>query len=157
MISVHYYILADRFRSHGNVSHHVQVALHPKIDHSKFRVFSGLGQQLGPISVFGAAGAIDGLANIFPKTISRLFSLASKPAPSQDDLEEARRLQWIVATAEEFIAENGIVGIRGAIHRVLGFGDVSGGRLPLKGVLADESYEKWSGILRQIKEEEDRL
>ncbi|MBE3045302.1 hypothetical protein IMZ48_22665, partial [Candidatus Bathyarchaeota archaeon] len=57
---------ANAPRSHGDVSHHVQVSTDPKIDHDKFRVFSGFGQQLGPIVLFGAAGVIDGLAAFYP-------------------------------------------------------------------------------------------
>lgn len=53
--------------SHAVVSWHNQVSLDPKIDHNKFRVYSGLGQQLGPIVIFDAAGVIDGLAAIYPR------------------------------------------------------------------------------------------
>jgi dihydrodipicolinate synthase/N-acetylneuraminate lyase len=70
----------------------VQLSLHPKINHSKFRVYSGFGQQLGPIVVFNAGGVIDGLAAIFPKTVSRLFSLAAKRPLDEEALEEVRRL-----------------------------------------------------------------
>jgi 2-keto-3-deoxy-L-rhamnonate aldolase len=143
--------------SHGNVSHHLQVSLNPKIDHSKFRVYSGFGQQLGPIVVFNAGGVIDGLAAIFPKTVSRLFALASKRPAEEATLEEVRRLQWKVSTAEEFIVKNGILGIREAIYKVLGFGHLEGGRLPLKGALAEGAYAQWNGVLGQMVEEENKL
>lgn len=136
------------------MSHHVQVSLHPDIDHKKFRVFSGFGQQLGPIVVFNAGGVIDGLAAIFPKTVSRLFSLAAKRPLDEATLEEVRRLQWKVSAAEEFIVKNGILGIREAIHKVLGFGHLSGGRLPLKGSLPHGEMEKWSDIFQQMIREE---
>ena len=55
--------------SHAVVSWHNQVSLDPKIDHNKFKVYSGLGQQLGPIVFFDAAGVIDGLAAVYPKTV----------------------------------------------------------------------------------------
>ncbi|CRK15542.1 hypothetical protein BN1708_002769, partial [Verticillium longisporum] len=143
--------------SHGNVSHHVQVSLHPKIDHSKFRVYSGFGQQLGPIVVFNAAGVIDGLAAIYPKTITRLFKLASQRPADEKTQEEVRRLQWKVSSAEEFIVKNGILGIREAIFKVLGFGHLKGGRLPLKGTLAQGVWEEWSDILGQMADEEKSL
>lgn len=145
------------FRSHGNVSHHLQLSLHPEIDHAKFRVFSGFGQQLGPIVVFNAGGVIDGLAAIFPKTVTRLFSLASKRPLDETTLEEVRRLQWKVSTTEEFIVQHGILGIREGIQKVLGLGHLEGGRLPLRGQLAAGAYDKWSGVFASIKEEEDRL
>ncbi|KAH7120455.1 dihydrodipicolinate synthase [Dactylonectria macrodidyma] len=144
--------------SHGNVSYHVQVSLHPSIDHSKFRVYSGFGQQLGPIVVFNAGGVIDGLAAIYPKTVTRLFSLAAKRPLDEPTLEEVRKLQWKVSAAEEFIVNNGILGIREGIYKELGFGNLSGGRLPLRGALTEGVFEKWSsGILGQMAEEEKRL
>ncbi len=42
--------------SHGVFSHHLQVALDPAIDHDKFRVYSGFGQQSAPLACFGGAG-----------------------------------------------------------------------------------------------------
>ncbi|KAF4995463.1 hypothetical protein FDECE_12786 [Fusarium decemcellulare] len=143
--------------SHGNVSHHLQVSLHPKIDHKKFRVYSGFGQQLGPIVIFNAGGVIDGLAAIFPKTVSRLFALAAKRPVEESTLEEVRRLQWKVSSAEEFIGAHGILGIREGIYKVLGFGHLEGGRLPLRGALAQGAYEQWNDILGQMTEEENKL
>ncbi|KAK0625646.1 putative 4-hydroxy-2-oxoglutarate aldolase [Lasiodiplodia hormozganensis] len=130
--------------SHGNVSHHVQMSLHPQINASTFRVFSGFGQQLGPIVLFGAAGVIDGLAAIYPKTVSRLFSLAAKRPVDDATLKEMQDLQFRVSAAEEFIGKNGIIGIREGIYRVLGLGNLEGGRLPLRGKLADGEWEKWA-------------
>ncbi|KAF4122833.1 2-keto-3-deoxy-L-rhamnonate aldolase [Geosmithia morbida] len=144
--------------SHGNVSYHVQVSLHPEIDHSSFRVFSGFGQQLGPIVVFNAGGVIDGLAAIFPKTVARLFSLAAKRPLDEATLEETRRLQWKVSSAEEFVGKFGIVGIKEAIYKVHGLGNLNGGRLPLKGSLPSGAYAQWEGgIFGQMLEEEKKL
>lgn len=142
--------------SHGNVSHHIQVSLHPKIDHSRFRVYSGFGQQLGPIVLFNAAGAIDGLGAIFPKTTTRLFKLVSERPAKEETLQEARKLQWLVSTAEEFIVKNGVLGIREGIYRVLNFGNLEGCRLPLRGKLADGEWEKWD-IMKQMTETESAL
>ena len=139
------------------MSHHVQLSLHPGINHGKFRVFSGFGQQLGPIVVFNAAGVIDGLAAIFPKSIARLFSLAAKRPLDESTLEDVRKLQWKVSRAEEFIVHNGILGIREAIFNVLGFGHLSGGRLPLRGALPDGRYQQWNEVLGQLAEEEGKL
>jgi len=142
--------------SHGNVSHHIQVSLHPKIDHTQFRVFSGFGQQLGPIVVFDAGGVIDGLAAIFPRTVSRLFSLASQRPLDEATLQEVRRLQWKISSTEEFIVKNGVLGIREAIYKVLGFGHLSGGRLPLRGSMAAGAYEQWGEVFGQMLEEEKK-
>ncbi|POS77649.1 dihydrodipicolinate synthetase [Diaporthe helianthi] len=128
--------------SHGNASWHVQVSLDPAIDHTKFRVYSGYGQQLGPIVFFGAAGVIDGLAAIYPKTVSRLMDLSEKRPIDPDTLAEVQRLQYAVSKAEEYIGKTGIVGIKEAVYRVTGMGTLEGGRLPLKGKLADGEWEK---------------
>ena len=143
---------SDRARSHGNVSHHVQVSLDPAIDHAKFRVYSGFGQQLGPIVFFGAAGVIDGLAAFYPKTVVKLMSLIAarlegKQAIEAEQLEEVRRLQYVVSRAEEFIVRSGIVGIKEATYRVAGFGTLEGGRLPLKGRLAEGEYDRLHALL----------
>ncbi|KAL3425252.1 dihydrodipicolinate synthetase [Phlyctema vagabunda] len=130
--------------SHGNVSHHVQISLDPSIDHEKFRVYSGFGQQLGPIVFFGAAGVIDGLAAIYPKTVSRLFDLAYKRPIEQSTLTEIQTLQFNVSRAEEFVGKWGIVGIKEGVQRVLQMGNLEGGRLPLKGHLPQGEWEAWS-------------
>lgn len=143
--------------SHGNVSYHVQVSLDPEIDHNKFRVYSGFGQQLGPIVFFGAAGVIDGLAAVYPKTVSRLMALAEKRPVEPSALEEIQRLQFVVSSAEEYIGRWGIVGIKEGVQRVFGMGTLEGGRLPLKGRLPDGEWEKWDKILGRIKKLEDSL
>lgn len=127
--------------SHGNVSHHVQVSLDPEIDHDKFRVYSGFGQQLGPIVQFGAAGVIDALAAFFPRTVVRLFSLLEKDQNASSKAE-IQTLQYVVSRAEEFIVRFGILGIREGINRVAGFGILEGGRLPLRGNLSKSDWEQ---------------
>lgn len=143
--------------SHGNVSHHVQVSLDPEIDHNKFRVYSGFGQQLGPIVFFGAAGVIDGLAAIYPKTVARLMDLAEKRPIEPETLLEVHMLQFAVSRAEEFVGKFGIVGIKEAVQRVLGFGTLEGGRLPLKGKIPDGEWEKWQKDLGRVQEIENAL
>ncbi|KAK1238749.1 hypothetical protein MKX07_004325 [Trichoderma sp. CBMAI-0711] len=127
--------------SHGDVSYHVQVSTDPQIDHDAFRVYSGFGQQLGPIVLFGAAGVIDGLAAFYPKTVVRLFALANQGSFQADALAVVRRLQFAVSRAEEFIARTGIIGIREGIIRKTGLGALEGGRLPLKGRLPEENWK----------------
>jgi 2-keto-3-deoxy-L-rhamnonate aldolase len=143
--------------SHGNVSHHLQVSLDPAIDHSKFRVYSGFGQQLGPIVMFGAAGVIDVLAAIYPATVSRLFELAAKRPVESAALIEIQKLQFIVSRAEEMVGKWGIVGIKEGIYQVLKFGNMQGGRLPLKGSMPKGEWESWSVALNAMKEIEKTL
>ncbi|CAI6335465.1 unnamed protein product [Periconia digitata] len=143
--------------SHGNVSYHVQVSLDPEIDHKKFKVYSGFGQQLGPIVLFDAAGVIDGLAAIYPKTVSLLFKLAEKRPLDDATLQKIKELQYTVSAAEEYVVAGGIIGIKEAVHRVLGLGTLEGGRLPLKGKLPDGAWEKWGKVLGRIQKTEDSI
>ncbi|CAO2652202.1 Nn.00g004850.m01.CDS01 [Neocucurbitaria sp. VM-36] len=143
--------------SHAIVSYHNQVSLDPKIDHAKFKVYSGLGQQLGPIVFFDAAGVIDGLAAIYPKTVCTLMKLAETRPISDANLQKIKELQYIVSTTEEFIGRYGIVGIKEAVKRVTGYGTMEGGRLPIKGKLPEGEWEKWSEVWERIQKTEDAL
>jgi 2-keto-3-deoxy-L-rhamnonate aldolase len=87
----------------------------------------------------------------------RLFNLVSKRPVDEATLEEARKLQWKVSTAEEFIGKNFILGIREGIYRVLGMGHLEGGRLPLRGNLPEGEWERWDYITSQMAEVENSL
>ncbi|KFX98813.1 hypothetical protein O988_04180 [Pseudogymnoascus sp. VKM F-3808] len=138
--------------SHGDVSTHLQVSLDPRIDHSKFRVYSGFGQQLGPIVLCGASGVIDGLAAFYPKTVVRLMELSEKRPVDQVTLDEVHKLQYAVSRAEGFIEKTGIIGIREGIVRIVGMGGVDGGRLPLSGRLQEDVWKSLrSSLLSDIE------
>jgi 2-keto-3-deoxy-L-rhamnonate aldolase len=143
--------------SHGNVSHHIQVSLDPNIDHLKFHLYSGFGQQLFPIVSMGGSGVIDGLAAFFPKTVVRLFQLATTLPIDKQVLEEIEKLQYAVSSAEEMVGKYGIVGIKEAIYRVVGMGTMEGSRLPLRGSMGEGEWEKWSVCMDRIKKLEDSL
>lgn len=140
--------------SHGNVSHHVQVSLDPAIDHEHFSVYSGFGQQLGPIVMFGAAGVIDGLAAIFPKTVSTLFELvwSAKDGKNPEAVQRIQSLQFNVSRAEEFVGKWGIIGIKEGVVRELGLGNFGGGRLPLKGRLPEGEWEAWNTAMDAMRQ-----
>ncbi|KAI0386933.1 aldolase [Hypomontagnella monticulosa] len=128
--------------SHGDVSYHAQIASNPSIDHSSFATFTGLGQQLLPAVVVGAAGAIDGCADFFPKTVVRLYELSFK-----------------VSAMEEIIVKFGTVGIKEAISRLRSMGDRDGTRLPLFGGIPgdDAEWAKWKDCVDAMEEEEQSL
>jgi 2-keto-3-deoxy-L-rhamnonate aldolase len=143
--------------SHGNVSHHIQVSLDPNIDHSKFHLYSGFGQQLFPIVSMSGSGVIDGLAAFFPRTVVRLFQLATTLPLDKPRMQEIGKLQYAVSSAEEMVGKYGIVGIKEAIYRVTGMGTLEGGRLPLKGNMGNGEWEKWSVVIERMKKLEDSL
>ncbi len=136
----------------------MQVSLDPAIDHDKFRVYSGFGNQLGPIVSFGAAGVIDGMAAFYPKTVVRLMALMEGGLPTPEDRAEAHRLQFAVSQGEEFVMRYGVLGIKEAVYRVAGFGNLEGGRLPIRGRLPEGAWEKAQGMfLVEIARTEESL
>jgi len=143
--------------SHGNVSRHLQVSLHPDIDHSHFQLYSGFGQQLFPIVSMGASGVIDGLAAFFPKTVVRLYNLTTSLPLDEEKMKEIGKLQFAVSSTEEMVGAYGIVGIREAIFRVLGMGSMEVGRLPLRGSMGHGEWEKWTECVERIQKLEGAL
>lgn len=145
--------------SHGDVSVAAQVASNPSIDHTHFHCFTGLGQQLLPVISVGFAGAIDGSAGFFPKSLVRLFELSSKTQPTDAEIQERRLLQFKVSSMEELVVKFGTVGIKDAISRLRGFGDTDGTRLPLVGGIpgGDAEWAKWKGVIGAVDEVEKSL
>lgn len=145
--------------SHGDVSQLTQIASNPAINPAAFRVFTGLGQQLLPVVSVGCGGAIDGSAGFFPKALVRLFDLSSKISPSEAEIKERRTLQYRVSCMEEIVVRYGIPGIKEAISRLRGFGDVDGTRLPLAGGLpgGDAEWTTWKSVLDGVEELEQAL
>jgi 2-keto-3-deoxy-L-rhamnonate aldolase len=143
--------------SHGNVSHHIQVSLNPSIDHSYFRLYSGFGQQLFPVVFMGGSGVIDGLAAIYPRTVTKLFDLSCTLPIDKPLQDEISKLQFLVSRAEEMIGKWGIVGIKSAIFRVLAMGNAEGSRLPLKGNMDDAEWTSWKESMDAMQKIEDSL
>ncbi|KAJ9156507.1 Dihydrodipicolinate synthetase-like protein [Pleurostoma richardsiae] len=145
--------------SHGDVSAHAQIALHPSIDHVAFSTFTGLGQQLLPVVSIGAAGAIDGSAGFFPKTVVRLYDLAVKEQPTPQEVAERRALQFKVSSIEEIVVRFGVPGIKEAISRLRGLGDTDGTRLPLTGGIpgGEAEWAKWKDTVEMVEEVEKSL
>lgn len=154
-LAAHPNIVGAKF-SHGDVSVHTQVSLDPEIDHSRFALFSGLGQHLFSVVQMGCAGAIDGLAAFFPASVVRLFDLATADTVTKVEKDEARRLQWAVSSAEELVVKFGTVGIKEAVSRVAGFGDRDGTRLPLSGGLpgGEKEWQDWTAAIAEMEKVE---
>ncbi|KAJ8098520.1 hypothetical protein POJ06DRAFT_225298 [Lipomyces tetrasporus] len=145
-LAAHPKIVGAKF-SHGNISHHIIVAQNPVVKQSGFRVFTGLGQQLLPVLAVGCAGAIDGLAAFFPKSVLYIFNLVQ-----EGKWDKANEIQYLVSSAEELIVKFGTVGIKEAVSRVLGFGDSDGCRPPLNGGFPDNEHEweKWWPVMAPL-------
>ena len=115
--------------SHGDLAMHARVAAAPSVGRACFATFTGMGQQLLPVLSVGGAGAIDGLAGVFPRTVVALFSeyRAQKP-----DAKLMRELQREIAGGYEPILRWGIPAIKAAIRRELGYSGSDVARLPLR-------------------------
>lgn len=135
--------------SHGDLSLHTQLASSKvsSMSHEHFATFTGLGQQLLPILMVGGAGAIDGLAAIFPRTVVRLYDLIK-----DGKWEEARELQEVVARGEGLVVGHGVVGAKEGIKRVLGWDSEC--RLPLRKGMSDEAWKRWEGVMSELEEAE---
>ncbi|KAL2758012.1 hypothetical protein ACRALDRAFT_1055070 [Sodiomyces alcalophilus JCM 7366] len=142
--------------SHGDVSAHGLVTANPAVDPAHFAVFTGFGQQLLAVTALGAAGAIDGSAGFFPRAVVRLHDLAGKGNPTADEARERLLLQYRVSGVYEFVLRFGIVGVKEAVSRLRGFGEVGGARAPLLGGLpgGDEEWAKWKGIFEPMEDME---
>ncbi|CAG8982344.1 hypothetical protein HYALB_00005346 [Hymenoscyphus albidus] len=145
--------------SHGDVSYHAQIACSPKIDHTKFHSFTGLGQQLLPVIALGCAGTIDGSAGFFPKSVVHLYKLSVKDTPTPEEVQERRLLQYKVSSVEEIVVKFGTVGIKEAISRLLGMGDREGTRVPLVGGIpgGDQEWENWKEVIGDLEAVEKSL
>ena len=94
----------------------------------------------------GCAGTIDGLANIFPGVVVRLYEAVNK-----GDYDTARRIQEIVCRGEELVVGCGVVGVKEGVSRVLGMGDRDGTRLPMKGGMPDGGWAKFEGVVKELE------
>jgi len=148
--------------SHGNIPDHTLIASSPAIDPAHFVVFSGLGQNLLPVLTVGGQGAIDGLAGVFPATVTRLFHLFQESAEkgaSKAQMEEMRSLQFKICQGEKIVEKWGTVGIKEAISRLWGMGDKEGARLPLAGGFQDgeKEWTKFEHVFDELKGMEDKF
>ncbi|KAI9880778.1 MAG: hypothetical protein M1830_000214 [Pleopsidium flavum] len=138
--------------SHADLSKHTLIASSPNIDHLHFETFTGLGQQLLPVLTVGGAGAIDGLAGVFPKCVVHLYEMW-KNNNSSGDRERLREVQYKICAGEELVVRYGTVGIKEAVSRIRGFGERDGTRVPLKGGLpgGDREWGDWEGVMGELE------
>ncbi|KAL8653029.1 MAG: hypothetical protein Q9210_002347 [Variospora velana] len=117
------------------------------MSHDKFATFTGLGQQLLPVLMVGGAGAIDGLAAIFPRTVVKLYEFVKAC-----EWEQARKLQEVVARGEGLVVGHGVVGAKEGLRRILGF--ESECRLPLKAGMSEDVWRDWEEVMGELGEAE---
>ncbi|KAK7692847.1 hypothetical protein QCA50_004482 [Cerrena zonata] len=98
-------------------------SLHPrKNPDAPFLVLGGFIDFLVPSTYANAHGAITGLANVAPYTIAKLFELSVQTLQDPSLLNEAQRLQGIVARADFTIAKASIAGTKYLLGQLYGYG-----------------------------------
>ena len=134
--------------SHGNLSHTAQIAAHPSISPKHFATFTGLGQQLLPVLSVGGAGAIDGLAGMFPRGVVRLCEMYV--SGDEGKREEMRKLQYKISAAEEIVVNLGVPGIKEGVRKALGMGVEGAIRLPHVGTPGDAEWKKFEEAFEEM-------
>jgi 2-keto-3-deoxy-L-rhamnonate aldolase len=139
--------------SHGALYDHILIASNPNIEYSKFRTFTGLGQQLLPVLAIEGGGAIDGLAAAFPKTVVKLLDLFENHDGTVGKMSMMKNLQYKISKGEKLVVRCGTIGIRKAVARVAGLSDSDGGRLPFQGVFpdGDKEWERWRSEIEGLQ------
>lgn len=84
-----------------------------------FHVWTGFADILLPSMMVGMTGSICGTANLIPRTCVQLYTLIHEAQETKnwDKLQEAQRLQQIVAKADWAMAKAGIGGTKWALSR----------------------------------------
>jgi 2-keto-3-deoxy-L-rhamnonate aldolase len=68
--------------------------------HEQFAVYAGSSDWLLPCLIGGGGGCVTGIANVFPKSVSRLYALWN-----ESKIKESQELQGLVAQAEKACKE----------------------------------------------------
>ncbi|KAK9465761.1 Dihydrodipicolinate synthetase [Lipomyces arxii] len=117
------------------------VRLCGKFSHDKFAVFAGQSDWLYPALAVGASGTITGVANLFPRTIVKLYYLYMSGKH-----EEALKLQREVAECEVAFAKGGISGTKYIVAANLGYPTAAiRTRGPLPSIKTEERKEFMHG------------
>lgn len=87
-----------------------------------FLVLGGFADFLLPGACANGHGAITGLANVAPRTLVKLFQLIEASMADPTLLDEARRLQGIVARADATIAKASVAGTKYLLEKLYGYG-----------------------------------
>jgi 4-hydroxy-2-oxoglutarate aldolase len=99
----------------------------PEVDRDEFAVFGGTVDALVPALAAGSSGAIGGLCNVAPKTVARLYNLAT----CGSDKKEVGKIQKLVADADALVTKLGVItGTKYALEYFYGYGGE--GRRPIQ-------------------------
>lgn len=129
---------------YGDVAHHILIGMDPEVRAANFTTLTGIGQVLLPVMTVGTEGAIDSLANVFPKLMMHLWRLCREGL-----IDEAREVMYTVARGEEIVNQGDIIGVKYALQQFTGINRSELGRLPMNLPLAPGLWE----LLRPVYDE----
>lgn len=138
--------------THYNFPLYILLAQSQQLKHENFTVLAGVGQVLLPGLAVGVEGCIDGLSNIFPKSMVEIFN-----AFTRGDLEKCKELQRLVTEVNQMTAVLNILGLKYGLKHMLTFGDCETGRPPLNQKIDIEVWEKYLPAFKQLLEIEQSL
>jgi L-threo-3-deoxy-hexylosonate aldolase len=95
---------------------------HPRKNEDRFFVLGGYADFLLSGAFVNGHGAITGLANVAPRTLVRLFELSEACKTNPVLLDDAQRVQGIVAQADATIAKSSIAGTKFLLDKLYGYG-----------------------------------
>ncbi|EGV61723.1 2-keto-3-deoxy acid sugar aldolase [Yamadazyma tenuis] len=138
--------------THYNFPLYTLLGQSSEIKASNFRVLAGVGQVFVPALSVGIEGCIDGLSNIFPKAMVKIYTdfEAGK-------LAESSKLQGLVTSVNEMTAVLNILGLKYGLKHKLGFGDLVYGRPPLAQEIDVAVWNKYLPVFNQLLEIEKSL
>lgn len=138
--------------THYNFPLYILLGQSQELKQNNFRVMAGVGQVLLPGLAVGAEGCIDGLSNVFPKSMVKIFNLYE-----QGNLKEAQKLQALVTSVNEMTAVLNILGIKYALKYAFGFGEIVTGRPPLNQDIDINVWNKHLGAFKLLLAYEECL
>lgn len=102
--------VASKRETHNGLHHSVVLP-------TNFLCFAGSGDFVVPALSIGAAGVIGGIANVAPKAVVRLYE-----AFRNGRLDEAEKLQQVVARGDWNAIQSGIIGVKVCLQDYEGYG-----------------------------------
>ncbi|CDK24809.1 unnamed protein product [Kuraishia capsulata CBS 1993] len=124
--------------THYNFTLYTLICQNEEIKSANFRPLAGVGQVLVPALATGIEGCIDGLSNVFPKSMLKVFNDYGK-----GDTVQAAKFQELVTTVNEMTAVLNLLGLKFALNHILGIGEVLHGRPPIDQDIDESVWEKY--------------
>ncbi|KAK1675858.1 putative dihydrodipicolinate synthase [Colletotrichum godetiae] len=87
-----------------------------------FLLLDGLISDLTPWMKSGGHGTVSGIPNFAPAASMRLWALLIKPNLTEDERQEADRIQYILSNADVAAVPAGVRGMKYVLHKLHGYG-----------------------------------